>query len=436
MKGRLFTIVLSLFLMFGLAFGQADQDAGAAGQDQPAQETPAGQDAGQDAPTDDAATQEGSPEEEEAESQEGAPGADPDAAGENEPGGQDDVAVPGDEEEGAAGQEGAPGETEEGVAGGGQADMAADQSILQALQSNPDFSTFADAVQRAGLDMTLEQEGPFTVLAPTNQAFEQAGIDLASLDQQALTSLVRNHIISGMVSADQLSTLAGVVTLLGNELAVTPAGGQPVAGAEQPEGEVAGGGAADTPPDENAMPDQAEEQPGDVEAAPEAEAPMAQPGATGAVGLRVGNATVTNEAIQTSSGVIYGIDTVLTPEGMQGVEGGGAAQPGTEEPTTPGMDEPTTPAEPTTPGEEPTSPGAESEPTTPDMEQPTTPGEEPTTPGADEPTTPGADEPTTPGTDTPGTDDSGTGDDAGMGDDAGTGDDASGDDTGTGDDNN
>ncbi|HEX7004662.1 MAG TPA: fasciclin domain-containing protein [Trueperaceae bacterium] len=401
MKGSLFTLFLSLFLALGLAFGQADQDAGGAVQDQPAQETPAGGDDGAaDQPMDQPADQ---------------PADQPMDQPADEP-----VDQPADQ---PADQPMDQPAGEEGVAGGGQADMAADQSILEALRSNPDFSTFADALEQAGLDMTLEQEGPFTVLAPTNQAFEQAQIDLASLDQEALTTLVRNHIVSGMVSADQLTTLSGVVTLLGNELAVTPSTGQPVAGAQQPEGEVAGGGAAEEgEQDEAAAPEQAEEQPGDVDPAQAEQAPMGQPGAGGAVGLSIGEATVTQEAIQTASGVIYGIDTVLVPSGLQGVEGGGAAQPGAEE----------EPAEPAVPGQDSAAPG----------EEPAAPAEEPVTPGEDpaEPVTP----------QTPDGDDAGMGEDAGaddvgVGDDAAdddaagddaAGDDAAGDDAGMGDDAN
>src|SRR4051812_17988205 len=49
---------------------------------------------------------------------------------------------------------------------------AAAGTIVEVASSNPDFSTLVAAVKAAGLAETLSGTGPFTVFAPTNEAFE------------------------------------------------------------------------------------------------------------------------------------------------------------------------------------------------------------------------------------------------------------------------
>src|SRR5436309_1838551 len=47
------------------------------------------------------------------------------------------------------------------------------QSILQLAAANPDFSTLVSLVQKAGLVQALSGSGPFTIFAPTNEAFQK-----------------------------------------------------------------------------------------------------------------------------------------------------------------------------------------------------------------------------------------------------------------------
>lgn len=63
---------------------------------------------------------------------------------------------------------------------------------------NPDFSTLVTAVTEAGLVDTLNSEGPFTVFAPTNAAFDALGADaIASVlaDKELLTSILTYHVV-------------------------------------------------------------------------------------------------------------------------------------------------------------------------------------------------------------------------------------------------
>jgi uncharacterized surface protein with fasciclin (FAS1) repeats len=53
------------------------------------------------------------------------------------------------------------------------------QSIIEVASANPSLSTFVQAVEAAGLTETLSGEGPFTVFAPSNEAFAELGNGVA-----------------------------------------------------------------------------------------------------------------------------------------------------------------------------------------------------------------------------------------------------------------
>ena len=65
--------------------------------------------------------------------------------------------------------------------------------------------TLVDALVQANLVSTLQGDGPFTVFAPTDQAFADAGIDLAAFttdeDIATLTDILLYHVYSGSVNA-------------------------------------------------------------------------------------------------------------------------------------------------------------------------------------------------------------------------------------------
>jgi uncharacterized surface protein with fasciclin (FAS1) repeats len=98
-------------------------------------------------------------------------------------------------------------------------------TIVEVAQSNPDFSTLVSAVSAAGLAETLSGDGPFTVFAPTNAAFEKlpAGtLDSLLADPQgALTDVLGLHVISGEVDSRAAIAAAGTnVETLGGPVAV------------------------------------------------------------------------------------------------------------------------------------------------------------------------------------------------------------------------
>ncbi len=89
---------------------------------------------------------------------------------------------------------------------GSTAASTADKTIVEVAASNPDFSTLVSAVQAAGLADTLSGPGPYTVFAPTNEAF--AKIPAATLqsllepaNQETLKKILTYHVVAGKVMA-------------------------------------------------------------------------------------------------------------------------------------------------------------------------------------------------------------------------------------------
>lgn len=98
-------------------------------------------------------------------------------------------------------------------------DMAAG-TIVDVLSTNPDLSTLYVALQTAGLAETLTGEGPYTLLAPSNEAFAAAGIDPAAMDPVALQTVLLYHVASGDYMSSDVAAEAAVMTMEGSELAV------------------------------------------------------------------------------------------------------------------------------------------------------------------------------------------------------------------------
>jgi uncharacterized surface protein with fasciclin (FAS1) repeats/outer membrane protein OmpA-like peptidoglycan-associated protein len=82
-------------------------------------------------------------------------------------------------------------------------------SVIDVVQSDPQFSVFAALVAEAELVGLLASDGPFTVFAPDDAAFEALPADvLAELrqDPEVLAAVVRHHVLPGSFTAGQLET--------------------------------------------------------------------------------------------------------------------------------------------------------------------------------------------------------------------------------------
>ena len=90
---------------------------------------------------------------------------------------------------------------------------------------NAGFGTLVDAVTAAGLAETLSGEGPFTVFAPVDAAFEAlpaATLNAALNDPKGLlTTVLTYHVVAGKVTTDQLKDGGTLKTVQGEELTVT-----------------------------------------------------------------------------------------------------------------------------------------------------------------------------------------------------------------------
>ena len=99
--------------------------------------------------------------------------------------------------------------------------------IVDTAVSAGSFKTLVTAVQAAGLVDTLKGPGPFTVFAPTDEAFAKipkAQLDALLKDKAALTKVLTYHVVPGKVMAADVK--AGMVkTVQGSELTVSTMGG-------------------------------------------------------------------------------------------------------------------------------------------------------------------------------------------------------------------
>ena len=89
-----------------------------------------------------------------------------------------------------------------------------EKNIVQVAAGADDFSTLVAAVKAAGLVDTLSGEGPYTVLAPTNEAFAKLGdAKIAELlkpeNKEMLKGILMYHVIEGKVEAADVAKLSG-----------------------------------------------------------------------------------------------------------------------------------------------------------------------------------------------------------------------------------
>ena len=146
-------------------------------------------------------------------------------------------------------------------------------TVVEVAQDDETFSTLVSAVTAAGLGQTLSGDGPFTVFAPTNDAFakipEATLTELTTNDTETLGNILTYHVVEGNVDA---ATLTQAITDAGDDgYTITT---------------VNGGTLTATVVDGNVV-------------------------LTDAAG---GTATVTATDVAASNGVIHVIDTVLMPQ--------------------------------------------------------------------------------------------------------------------------
>ncbi len=91
------------------------------------------------------------------------------------------------------------------------------------LAGEAGFTTLTAAIEAAGLQDTLNQDGPFTVFAPTDEAFAslpEGTLEALLADKEKLTRVLLYHVASGEVSAEDVADLRAARTLNGEKVAI------------------------------------------------------------------------------------------------------------------------------------------------------------------------------------------------------------------------
>ncbi|MBD2181205.1 fasciclin domain-containing protein [Planktothrix sp. FACHB-1355] len=130
--------------------------------------------------------------------------------------------------------------------------------IVDTAVRNGSFNTLVEAVKAAGLVDTLKSTGPFTVFAPTDEAFAHlptGTIDKLLGDIPQLTKILTYHVLEGKVMSKDVMNLDKATTFEGSDLKIDTSNG-----------------------------------------------------------VKVGDATVVKSDIEADNGVIHVIDTVLVPQ--------------------------------------------------------------------------------------------------------------------------
>lgn len=131
------------------------------------------------------------------------------------------------------------------------------KNIVETAIAAGSFKTLVAAVQAAGLVETLSSKGPFTVFAPTDEAFAKlpkGTVESLLKDKAKLTSILTYHVVSGKVMSKDVMNLKKAKTVQGQDIMIDTKSG-----------------------------------------------------------VKVNNANVVKTDIETSNGVIHVIDTVILP---------------------------------------------------------------------------------------------------------------------------
>ncbi len=101
------------------------------------------------------------------------------------------------------------------------------KDIVDTAVAAGNFKTLATALGAAGLVDTLKGKGPFTVFAPTDEAFAKipkADLDALLKDKAKLSAVLTYHVVAGKVMAADVKA-GKVKTVQGSDLTVTTSGG-------------------------------------------------------------------------------------------------------------------------------------------------------------------------------------------------------------------
>jgi uncharacterized surface protein with fasciclin (FAS1) repeats len=102
------------------------------------------------------------------------------------------------------------------------------KNIVETARGAGSFTTLVAAVEAAGLAGTLAEGGPFTVFAPSDEAFAKLPAETVEsllADPAKLTDVLTYHVVLGRVTAADAAGLASAPTVQGSDLPISTDGG-------------------------------------------------------------------------------------------------------------------------------------------------------------------------------------------------------------------
>ena len=115
------------------------------------------------------------------------------------------------------------------------------ETIVDVASSTEGFSTLVAALQAAELVDTLAGQGPFTVFAPTDEAFAalpEGALDALLADKEQLTAVLTMHVVAGKAEAADVVGLDSVTTVQGAALDIDTTDGVSIGGANVVQADV------------------------------------------------------------------------------------------------------------------------------------------------------------------------------------------------------
>ncbi len=96
--------------------------------------------------------------------------------------------------------------------------------IVETAEADGNFTTLISALEATGLNSTLKGSGPFTVFAPTDDAFAALDTDVLNwllANPTALTEVLLYHVVSGAFNSTDVVALSSIQTLQGDNVSIT-----------------------------------------------------------------------------------------------------------------------------------------------------------------------------------------------------------------------
>ncbi|MXV50649.1 fasciclin domain-containing protein [Pedobacter sp. HMF7647] len=84
-----------------------------------------------------------------------------------------------------------------------QTEMAPNKTIIENVSQSPDYSTLVSDLKSTGLDQTLTGSGPYTIFAPTNDAFTKLSATASTKDK--LAEILKYHVVPGKYTSQDIA---------------------------------------------------------------------------------------------------------------------------------------------------------------------------------------------------------------------------------------